>query len=88
MSKSTLRDALRQRLNNNSEEVFRALKSSGVMLSKEEENSLRKGSLEGFSDQQLSQRFNAKVLGALGMSAALGGSMGAKMGSSKGGQKK
>ena len=96
MSKSTLRDALRQRLNNNSEEVLRALKSSGVMLSKEEETSLRNGNLEGFSDQQLSQRFNSKVLGILGLGSQMGGQqggqmggkMGGKMGSQKGGQKK
>ena len=81
---TTLRQALTQRLSKNSEEVVKALKSSGMMLSKEEENSLMKGSLEGFSDQALDKRFNAKVLGMLGMSMS---SMGSSMGSSKSSKK-
>jgi hypothetical protein len=68
MATSSLRQALKQRLSTNSGEVLKALKASGVMLSQQEETGLKNGSLEGFSDQQLSQRFNAKVLGALGMS--------------------
>lgn len=83
MQTSSLRKALTQRLSTNSEEVLKALKSSGVMLSKEEEAGLRKGNLQGFTDQQLSQRFNSKVLGALGLSnlgMSQQGSMGGKMG--------
>ncbi len=62
---ATLREALQKRLSTNPAEIVKKLKSSGVMLSKDEETMLSQGSLKGFSDQALSQRFNAKVLGML-----------------------
>ena len=62
-----LRKAIGQYIKQNGNKALETMKSSGVKLSQQEEQSVRSGNLEGFSDQQLEERFNSKVLGFLGI---------------------
>lgn len=65
----TLRQALTQYLTENREGVIQALKTTGTTLTTEQTTSLKNGTLTGFTDTQLTERFNTKVLGLLGLDA-------------------
>lgn len=71
-----LRQKLTQRLSKDPQGVIRTLKSAGVKLSQQEEAGISRGSLDQFSDAQLGERFNPKVLGMLGISSTEGGQTG------------
>ncbi len=68
MGQEMLREKLTQRLSKDTQGVIRTLKSAGVKLSQQEEASISRGSLDQFSDAQLGERFNPRVLGMLGIS--------------------
>lgn len=67
MGSSTLRAELSQRLQRDPQGVIRALRSAGIKMTKEDELNVNQGRLDQFSDEQLQQRFNKKVLEALGI---------------------
>ena len=69
MGQEQLRQKLTQRLSKDSQGVIRTLKSAGIKLSPAEEAGISRGNLDQFSDSQLQERFNTKVLGMLGISA-------------------
>lgn len=66
---ATLRQTLTQRLTQNPEAFYKKVMAQNIGLSQSEESCLRQGSLKEFSDQALEERFNSKVLGALGINA-------------------
>jgi hypothetical protein len=70
MGHEMLRQKITQRLSKDPQGVIRTLKTAGVKLSSAEEAGISKGSLDQFSDAQLGERFNSKVLGMLGITGA------------------
>jgi hypothetical protein len=72
MGQDMLRQKITQRLSKDPQGVIRTLKTAGVKLSSAEEAGISKGSLDQFSDAQLGERFNSKVLGMLGITGAEG----------------
>lgn len=68
MDSSYIRARIKQRLRTDPQGVIDALNAAGVKLSQQEEFAVSHGSLDQFSDAQLGERFNSKVLGILGFS--------------------
>lgn len=64
---SVLRQKIAQRVSKDAQGVIQALKSAGVKLSTDEEAGISQGSIDQFSDVQLGERFNSKVLGVMGI---------------------
>lgn len=66
---NNIKSAIKQRVSKNPDEVLKILKSAGVQLSQTEESEIKSGrlDLDKFSDKQLDERFNAKVLGMMGI---------------------
>ena len=62
-----LRDALARKVQANPEAVIQACRKAGAALTADEEAAIRARKLEKFSDAQLEDRFNTKVLGIMGM---------------------
>ncbi|EKD73312.1 MAG: hypothetical protein ACD_45C00365G0013 [uncultured bacterium] len=67
-----LRDALARKVQADPEAVIQACRKAGSALTADEEAAIRARKLEKFSDAQLEDRFNTKVLGLIGLSALAG----------------
>ncbi len=64
---ATLRDTLTQSIKQDPKAFYKKVKAQNIGLSQSEWSSLEAGSLKAFTDQRLEDRFNTKVLGALGI---------------------
>jgi hypothetical protein len=58
-----LRESVIKWISRNPGAAIDALKKNGVSLTPDEENEIRNGNLSRWSDNELSQRFNQKVMG-------------------------
>lgn len=67
MESKSLRSIVTACIQNDSSSVFKALKSVGISLTQQEIEQLKTGNLEGFTDKELGERFNSKVLTILGI---------------------
>jgi hypothetical protein len=86
MQSKSLRGAISESIGRDKSSALRALQQSGAQLSSSEQAALKSGNLGAFSDKQLAERFNAKVLGAMGIDASAFSEQ--RGGQSKGGQSK
>lgn len=64
---ATLRETLTNSMKQNPKEFYKKVKAQNIGLSQSEDTSLQQGSFKAFTDQRLEDRFNTKVLGALGI---------------------